>query len=116
MGYRLHYATKYDIEWSREFGNHVRNLNLLLFDNIEECYALDGYNDENSMDFEILRSSLEEFVNGLKSNKRHWKKRISSDYEEIFESGYTLNDIIKFLDESIKRSPQGDPMVHFSWF
>ena len=109
MGYRLHYAKAYHVEYGGGYFNYKTQINRLLAD---ECYAF--YNEEspeNSDRLEVARISLQEFVADIKKNPKTYEEYISKNGWD-----YSLEDFIAIFEEMIEKSDQRNDFIVISWF
>lgn len=120
MGYRLHYATVYKVEYNNNgFGSrHSEAINIILCD-------LSGgnlfYNSEfadTADELEIKRDVLENIIKQLYAVK-HFSELHLDNYpcvRELDETDYTPNDVAGFFQDALDRSDQSNDYVKFSWF
>lgn len=113
MGYRLHYATTYKVEYSGGFGNHLtEDLNNLIagicpgafFDRDEIAY---------STEIEIYNEELKE---GIKKLKKYNDTQFKSMYTNLYNEGYKVKDVVEFLQDALDNADKDNDFVKFYWF
>ena len=109
MGYRLHAATLYKVEYGAGTFNHLsEKINCLL----DECPSAqwDKYEDQYSTDVEIDRSDIVTLIHRLRS----------MDTEEFAEDygidGYTPNEVADDLQALLDEADHDNEYIHLSWF
>ena len=115
MSIRLHYARRYEIDWSGGLYSGINDINSLFMENIEAFYPYSEFG-EYSEEFEVDKKSLEEFVKKVKGDKVYWEEKIKKEYPSIICEYYSLDDFLEFLEEAINNSPIDDSIIHFCWF
>lgn len=109
MGYRLHYAKSYHIEYGGGYFNYKTQINQLL---VEKCNAeFNNDSPENSDILEVDREKLREFVSEIKSNPKTYQEYISKNGWD-----YSLEDFIAMFEEMIEQSDQKNEFVPLFWF
>ena len=109
MGYRLHYATTYQIEYGGGYFNHKTEINELL---VEKCDAT--YNEitpECSDHLEVDRVDLEKLVLDIKNNPKEFEEYLATKGWD-----YTLDDFVEIFEEMIAKSYQRNDFVVLSWY
>lgn len=111
MGYRLHYATKYQVEYEGGHFNHKQEeINILLH---EYCDGLswDGDFVEYSDRLEVPRSELIALIYEISKDREKFEEWIK---EHDFD--YSPEDLIAILAEWIAKSDSRNDFVVLSWF
>ncbi|MGL5690322.1 MAG: hypothetical protein ACRDD8_05805 [Bacteroidales bacterium] len=107
MGKRLHYATKYIVEYSRDayFNYNQEHVYNLLCELDIPVYGTDDCWGDN---WEIPRDCLESAINSINS------KEISIDGF----GGYSKDDIVNILNTILQKSDNtsGNSDIYISWF
>lgn len=109
MGYRLHYATTYQVRYGGGYFNHKNEINKLL---VDKCDA--DYNDitpECSDRLEVERKDLVKFVQEIKDNPKEYEDYLSSNGWD-----YTLEDFVEIFEELISKSDQSNEYIILQWY
>lgn len=109
MGYRLHYASTYQVKYEGGYFNHKTEINRLL---VEKCDAT--YNEitpESSDDLEVNREELVKLVQDMKYNPQWYEAYIASNGWD-----YSMEDFVSIFEEMISKSDQRNDFVVISWF
>jgi hypothetical protein len=113
MGYRLHYATTYKVEYSGGFGNHLtKDLNNLIADICTGAF-FDSDEIAYSTEIEIYNEELKE---GIKKLKKYNDTQFKSMYTDLYNGGYNIEDVVKFLQDALDNADKDNDYVKFYWF
>lgn len=104
MSKSLHFAKKYEIEFSS--GALCSWDQDALFEILNDYEVEIGHNEDTFCpnDFDIDRDALEEFVEKLKKDER-----------EVIK-GRNKSKIVDLLSRALSETPQHYTSIHFSWF
>lgn len=114
MGYRLHVAKKYDVEYSNgEWFNHKCEELHNLLTALDVNYTGESYDDE----FEVSKKDWIKGINKLK-NYDNLNEIEKDDIAEAihFMRDYEIDEIIKSMDVILERSDPSLEYLHFSFF
>lgn len=109
MGYRLHYATAYRVEYAGGYFNHKTEINRLLADKCNASY--NEYDPEDSDHLEVDRAELVELVQDIKERPDYYRAYLSSNGWD-----YSLEDFISIFEEMINKSDQSNEFIVLSWY
>lgn len=106
MGYRLHYAKTYKVEWDGGFfsGDDVEKIDRLLRDHCEESFWTDEYSDI----WEVGKKELKQLIAKLRAGKI----ALGQEYN-IGESGAELADIFQTI---LDGSEPSEDYIRIEWF
>lgn len=102
MGYRLHYAKEYKVEWAGGFFNYGTDE----FEELLENELLDSWSDEDKAEYEVSRQSLKAYLDKIKD--KTGKNKYLTDY--------TNKEVYEELDEILKQSDQDIDYIRLSWY
>ncbi len=109
MGYRLHYATTYQIEYGGGYFNHKTEINRLL---AEKC---DAYYNEDSAEYsnhlEVERKEVVKLVQDIKDNPQWYEAYIASNGWD-----YSIEDFVEIFEEMIEKSDQSNNFIVIHWY
>lgn len=108
MGYRLNYASTYQVKYEGGYFNKKTEINQLLAD---KCNA--AYNDEApeySDHLEVERAELVKLVQEIKDNPKEFEDYISAKGWD-----YTPDDLIKIFIEFIEKSDPRNDFIILQW-
>lgn len=108
MGYRLHYATTYQVKYGGGFFNHKTKINQLLADKCDASYNNDM--PEYSDYLEVEREELMKLVQDIKNNPKEYENYLSAN-----DWDYTSEDLVKIFEEMIQRSDQSNTFIILQW-
>lgn len=110
MGYRVHYAKKYEVEWAGGAFNHDST-------GFNEMVAAklsggdDFWNDDDSEEFELQVDVMEEYITELRAKPE--------ETNEFFAAGdytYTNAEVADYLQEMVDGRPKDADIIHLCWF
>lgn len=109
MGYRLHYAEKYDVKWAGGAFNHqsyefsqMALAELGMYDS--------GYGDADASEFELYVEDVKEYITKLRKEP--------DAKNEYFDGEYSMTnaEVADELQEMVDGTPRGDDYIHLAWF
>lgn len=104
MGYRVHYATTYKVEYGNgRFNHQSEGFNTLLIKYCENFYG-DEEDSVYSKKIEVLKEDLQKAILSIKELKE-------SPLEE-----YSIEDIVEFLEEALEKGESDNDYIVFYWF
>lgn len=109
MGYRLHAATLYKVEYGAGTFNHEsEKINHLL----TECPSFIYYGDDydTSTEIEVDRSDLTTLIHRLRSDE------FAEHYEEEYDIGTDRNFIADELQSFLDEADPDNEFIHLSWY
>ena len=107
MGYRLHYARKYDGDYDGGyFNNRVDEFDEMAINELD-CY----WTDEDNSEYEIEVDKIKEYITRL-------EKLPQDEPNEYFidDEPYTNGEVVKILKEMIAGYDKQHDFIRFSWF
>jgi hypothetical protein len=112
MGYRLHVAKTYKVEWDYNgmFNHKSEQINTLLADLCPLAY-FDGEDKSFSQRIEINKEELQEAIQDIENNNEY--------YDELLEHrgiNCTANEFIDCLKDLLKVSDKRNDYVILEWF
>lgn len=119
MGYRLHFAKTYKVEWD---GGYFSNGEL---DQVEEMFRteLDGgfFAEEYSNSWEINKDELKAYISALKGlppadPNKYFKTDEYGSKRDVTAYGYTNQDMIEILEDMLKNSEPDEDYIRIEWF
>ena len=114
MGYRLHVAKKYDVEYSNgECFNHKCEEFHNLLSALDIYYSGDVYDAE----FEVSKEGWIEGINKLKNYDNLDEIEKDGIAEAIrFMRDYKIDELVKCMEEILERSDPNLEYLHFLFF
>lgn len=114
MGYRLHYAKQFKVEWDGGYfsGGDVDKVAELLMENCETFHS-----DENSDIWEVDKEELKEYIEQLKKTKMtSTNKYFDESGKDMATEGYTNGDLVEILTEILEGSEPSESYIRMEWF
>lgn len=109
MGYRLHAAKLYKVEYGTGTFNHEsEKINHLLRDCPSFIYYGDDY--DSPTEIEVDRSDITTLIHRLRSDK--FAEHYEEEYGISTDRNFIADELQSFLDEA---DPDND-FIHLSWF
>jgi len=103
MGYRVHYAKKYEVDW---FGGYL-NWDNENWDNFVGNELVESWQSEQSDDCEINKKELKKYINKINRHLETTNKYFSK---------YTNKEISEVLTEMLDNSDKNNDYIRIRWF
>lgn len=111
MGYRLHYAKKYDVQYAESGFSHLQEpINNLLNKLTGGFKSFEGAIPEYAETFEVDKGALRDAIAILKV---YPNEKLPKD---LTSAGYNASGIAILLEEALQCSDSNNDYVVFSWY
>ena len=104
MGYRLHYAKKYQIEWDGGFlGRYSQE-----WDKFIENVFNDYWVDENQIEYAINKQELKDYIDFI--------EELGLERKNEYFDEYTNREIAEILTEILLNADNENEYIRLSWY
>ena len=111
MGYRLHVAKTYRVEYGDGYFNHCTETINNLLGELCSCAYFDGEQKDFSTRIEINREELQEAVQTIKNDTEYYDKFLLQR-----NIAYDAKEFAEILEEYLKQSDEHNSYVVLEWF
>lgn len=111
MGYRLHVAKTYRVEYGDGYFNHCTETINTIISELCPCAYFDGEQKDFSTRIEINREELQEAVQTIKNDTEYYDRLLSSRRVD-----YNATEFADILQHYLKESDQKNDFVVLEWF
>lgn len=114
MGYRLHYAKKYQVEWD---GGYFTGSEL---DQVAAMFRgeLESFHEDDRADiWELNKEELKQYIKKLRSfPPADANAYFDEEGRDVQAQGYTNQDMIEILTEVLENSEPTEDYIRIEWF